>query len=220
MYVPAQPRDCASPSRRECERARARRAQRGAPRGGKTTTLLRRTRAREAAIIDGEGIAQPSAREAPSTTLRREHDLSSSPPLDPWLTHLPLTHPARSASARDDENGQGEHRRRRSREPRGCVFIDETAKPQRRLRRRGGHAWPIVFALAHPPASPRAHPFRPNPRSVPPGELRSVFRTLRSGEYAAFPVRPLARPQPAPSPFPERGASSRSARRHVGPSDF
>jgi hypothetical protein len=30
-----------------------------------------------------------------------------------------------------------------------------------------------------------------------------VFRTLRSGEYAAFPVRPLARPQPAPSPFPE-----------------
>jgi hypothetical protein len=47
-----------------------------------------------------------------------------------------------------------------------------------------------------------------------------VFRTLRSGEYAAFPVRPLARPQPAPSPFPERGASSRSARRHVGPSDF
>ena len=110
----------------------------------------------------------------------------------------------RSATARDDPNGQGEHRGRGPREPRRSVSIRSLPRylgasppspPRARtrsevfLRTRTARAFP----RRKPPPTRLAVSLTPktSPSSIRrAGELRAVLRTLWSGEYAAFPVRP------------------------------
>ena len=139
--------------------------------------------------------------------LSRAHAVATSLCFFPSFPRLtsppPMASPAslvRSAPPRDDENGQGEHRRRRPREPRRCAHsllplppapLRSAARADSAAERREPRA---------PPPEPTTHPAPPLVAAHPAGELRAVLRTLWSGEYAAFPVR--AQPPTAPGPRP------------------
>ena len=124
----------------------------------------------------------------------------------------------RSAPPRDDENEQGEHRRRRPRGSRRCAPrvapVPPFSPPRRSARPRAPTPGRETRPRAHPP-EPTAHPAPPLVAAHPAGELRAVLRTLWSGEYAAFPVRaqpPTARdapPLPTTPPPPHRRTSPR-----------